>query len=666
MQGKGAGWLHAPLLALYPVVSLYATNRDEVPGSAAAATGLVVMVLTAFALVALIGVLRDRQRGGLLAGGLVLAIFGYRAVTEAAFEFARPTRIAGVPVQIPLTVMGVLLVASSLALRRRQRGQGASGPLPATVMVAAGVTLAVAALFAIDRLRMFSGPRLYRGMLLFWAPFSAMALAGLAGLRPEIARQVNAVVLRVALVLLLLPLGAWFLGARASTESAGAESPPRNLSPAETPVFPTPTEPPVKPGTAPPPWALPEGTQPPDIYHIVLDAYGRADVLREVYGLDNEPFLNELRARGFSVAEASTANYAKTRHTFASMFNLTYLQRFYQEYGISGSHAGRIKDRLQQTRLLELLKSWGYESYAFFTGFPVSDLMEVDRRIGREPDEVARFAELLLSLTPVFDARRLFGAPENPQMRAHRERILFILDSLPELAAEPSPKFVLAHLLIPHQPFVIDAKGKPRRAEGTVTDGVLTPEPGDAAAAAAYREGYAAQLQGANWLVVEALDELLARIDPGAIVIVQGDHGPGSHMDWREAEASDVAERYPVLNAIRFPGARPADFSDDVSLVNTYRILLNEYLGGTYEMLPNECFFPIQEGYEFRYVRVTDRVVGRSARGLGVGQGAGRAAGNGADGGEARATGPAPEDRTGDSGGFVPAETGQSAPEKKE
>ena len=37
------------------------------------------------------------------------------------------------------------------------------------------------------------------------------------------------------------------------------------------------------------------GNEPPDIYYIILDGYGRADVLKNEYGYDNSDFLNALR-----------------------------------------------------------------------------------------------------------------------------------------------------------------------------------------------------------------------------------------------------------------------------------------------------------------------------------------------------------------------------------
>ena len=47
----------------------------------------------------------------------------------------------------------------------------------------------------------------------------------------------------------------------------------------------------------------------PNIFFIVLDAYARADILNEIYGYDNEPFLKSLEQRGFYVARRATSNY---------------------------------------------------------------------------------------------------------------------------------------------------------------------------------------------------------------------------------------------------------------------------------------------------------------------------------------------------------------------
>src|SRR5271156_6353806 len=41
-----------------------------------------------------------------------------------------------------------------------------------------------------------------------------------------------------------------------------------------------------------------------------------------------------------------------------------------------------------------------------------------------------------------------------------RQRILYLLDQLPEVARNPAPTFTLAHILCPHLPFIFDENGE--------------------------------------------------------------------------------------------------------------------------------------------------------------------------------------------------------------
>src|SRR5215207_7405737 len=63
----------------------------------------------------------------------------------------------------------------------------------------------------------------------------------------------------------------------------------------------------------------------PDIYLIILDAHGRADVLQEKYGYDSSAFLQELTSMGFYVAECSQSNYASTNLSLTSLLQMDYL-----------------------------------------------------------------------------------------------------------------------------------------------------------------------------------------------------------------------------------------------------------------------------------------------------------------------------------------------------
>jgi len=64
----------------------------------------------------------------------------------------------------------------------------------------------------------------------------------------------------------------------------------------------------------------------PNIVHIVLDAYSRQDVLAELYGYDNTPFLDRLRELGFAVADRATSPYNQTLLVMDSVFTGTMLE----------------------------------------------------------------------------------------------------------------------------------------------------------------------------------------------------------------------------------------------------------------------------------------------------------------------------------------------------
>ncbi|NIM60891.1 MAG: hypothetical protein GTO30_04335, partial [Acidobacteria bacterium] len=62
----------------------------------------------------------------------------------------------------------------------------------------------------------------------------------------------------------------------------------------------------------------------PDLYYFIFDAYTSADHLAAVFDHDNGPFLDELRKRGFFVAERSRSNYTTTLPSLASTLNMEY------------------------------------------------------------------------------------------------------------------------------------------------------------------------------------------------------------------------------------------------------------------------------------------------------------------------------------------------------
>jgi hypothetical protein len=62
----------------------------------------------------------------------------------------------------------------------------------------------------------------------------------------------------------------------------------------------------------------------PDVYYIVLDGYGRADVLSSIFNYDNSEFIEFLKEKGFYVGERSHSNYIETYLSLTSSLNLVH------------------------------------------------------------------------------------------------------------------------------------------------------------------------------------------------------------------------------------------------------------------------------------------------------------------------------------------------------
>jgi hypothetical protein len=106
-----------------------------------------------------------------------------------------------------------------------------------------------------------------------------------------------------------------------------------------------------------------------------------------------------------------------------------------------------------------------------------------------------------------------------------------------------------------------------------------------------YISGYRDQIQYVNKLVSSAVNTILEKSVVPPIIIIQGDHGPAAYLDWEEPEDTNLDERFSVLNAYYFPDGDYSQLYPTITPVNSFRIVLNQYFGGSYELLPDESFF---------------------------------------------------------------------------
>jgi len=329
----------------------------------------------------------------------------------------------------------------------------------------------------------------------------------------------------------------------------------------------------------------------PDIYYIILDGYGRSDTLEQVYDFDNADFLAGLREMGFTVAECSQSNYAQTELSIASSTNLLYLEALGDTYRPGTDNRRPLRPLIRSSAVRRALEALGYRTFAFDTGFTFINLEDADRYLSPGLGNGLSGFELMY-LRSTAGLLALDSATVLPEMLApelhrpqddHRERVRFTFDELGRLAEEPGPKYVYAHIVSPHDPFVFGADGQ----------AVESPEAGSATAGWEQR-AYADQARFVSRRTLEMLDAVLSASERPPVILLQADHGPG----W-----NSPAGRMGILNAYLFPGA-PQVVEEDLSPVNSFRVLFNAVFGTSFVRLADISYFSTYTApYDFNIIQ---------------------------------------------------------------
>jgi len=347
------------------------------------------------------------------------------------------------------------------------------------------------------------------------------------------------------------------------------------------------------PATAPLPPGIPPAASRPHVFYIVLDGYGREDVLRETFGFDNSAFLGDLRRRGFFVASRALSNYAQTLLSLASSLNMAYVRDLVPTEPANPKDRAPLTDAILRNRAMRLLDAAGYTSVAFSTGYSRGELRSADRFETHEFGPAADpFLQAFLELTPLAPLMRLWSQPGPADL--HRARVLYTLEHCADFASSSSPAFVFAHVLSPHPPFLFDARGN---VPTEVQPSWYTLFDGDHLRAASsisteeYRRLYVDQLKFLNDRVVSLIDAILARANRPVVIVIQGDHGPGSGLYWEDPRQTDLRERMAILSAYRFPDGGQEGLRDDITPVNSFRLVLKRVLGFDLPQLPDHSYF---------------------------------------------------------------------------
>lgn len=346
----------------------------------------------------------------------------------------------------------------------------------------------------------------------------------------------------------------------------------------------------------------------PDVYYIVLDAYGRNDTLVSLIGYDNSGFLNELEDLGFYLAHCAQANYSQSELTLASTLNMAYLDDLGQAFVPNRDDRTPLRPLIKESLVRHKFAELGYEIVAFETGYPFSEWRTADRFLRPDLSKVEGsgllsnlngFENLLLRSSAgllLVDFSHLLPESLVPddqfEIRAARQRTLFALDRLDELPKADRPIFVFAHVVSPHRPFVFGPGGR-ARVKPNLFDYEDQEERMEW-----YRRGYVDQVEYLNQELLPVLRRLIEVSGPAPVILLQADHGP---------EEGSSRDRMGILSAFYLAGRSVDGLYPTITPVNNFRLIFNEFFRAELALLPDRSYYSTyNRPYDFRTIANED------------------------------------------------------------
>ena len=349
----------------------------------------------------------------------------------------------------------------------------------------------------------------------------------------------------------------------------------------------------------------------PDIYYVVLDAYTGSKSLLTNYGFDNSSFESWLRSRGFYVPRESRSNYASTFLALAAALNWQYLDWIPNTLGKSSRDRTLPYRMIEDSRTVRLLKTLGYRIVFFPTAYgATSRIMYADELIPSgargQPKVRSEFLAVWIRLTILpslvdvgcriskcnLDAMPF--QPESPDL------ILWKFTRLGEVAtSRRGPKFVFAHLLVPHEPYVFEANCAPKPIHWSArVDPAGDPD---------MHRAYVEQVRCVNLQLETFIRHVLEKSARPPIIILQADHGNGRFPFGRPPDLGDISldqltERTDIFAAYYLPGAHVVLY-DSITPINVLPIILRTYFGAAIPPLEDHTYYS-SWGQPYRFTQI--------------------------------------------------------------
>ena len=331
----------------------------------------------------------------------------------------------------------------------------------------------------------------------------------------------------------------------------------------------------------------------PDVYYIVLDEYAPLRTLDTFYDYDNSNFIKFLQEHGFYVTKNSHSNYAQTFLATASTLNMKNVNHLSDIIGEESLDQRIPYQMINNNLVMENFKTMGYEIYSFDSGWwGTRNLQIADVNLCSKNQNVDFHTLYKLKQTSILRVFDMFIKDPTSKVfhQERRDRIFCQFDDITKIKQETEkPVFVFMHVMAPHDPYVFGPNGEEVDYKYTFgPTGTPYLDPNEE------KNAYLNQLIYLTKILEETIENLQENSDNQPIIIVQSDTGPSTNFGEVTNEMHQVG-RMSIFNAYYFPNGQYDLLYDDITPVNSFRVVFDSQFQTNYGMVEDKIFFSTYE-----------------------------------------------------------------------
>ena len=326
----------------------------------------------------------------------------------------------------------------------------------------------------------------------------------------------------------------------------------------------------------------------PDIIYILADCYPSSSYQQEILGAAANELDSLLTGKGFFVVSGSTSNYRFTPFSMASVFNMSYLPGLVSMQPAKPLQYNKALKWVENAQVFNTLKSNNYALYNLsifdMPGIPAIKKEHFLSTTGMNllfynTLYSCIYREVAPALFPVMRTRFIERTQKmnRLQREGFRNYNRQLIDSLagigPDQPGKPH-RFIYAHLMMPHFPYFFDSTGHAYPDEAVFGPEMITS-----------KNRFKNYISYTNKQLDALIQKLQEKYNRKAIIILQSDHAlddiPGS-------QRKDAFRNY---TAYFFPDGDYSSLRDNLSNVNTFRIVFNKYFGQQLPLLADSSIY---------------------------------------------------------------------------